>query len=134
MDEHIVGMQAGESKTFTTTIPGDYSNEKLAGKEAQYAVTLHKIEVKELPELDDALAIQVSNDEYQTLEDLRKAIGDNLLENKQRRICDEMREQVANAVIDQSHYELSPVLMTAEAEDRLHELTRLLEEQHVSID
>ena len=35
MDEHIVGMQVGESKTFTTTLPEDYSNEKLAGKEAQ---------------------------------------------------------------------------------------------------
>jgi len=134
MDEHIVGMQAGESKTFTTTIPSDYSNEKLAGKEAQYAVTLHKIEVKELPELDDALAIQVSNDEYQTLEDLRKAIGDNLLENKQRRIRDELREQVVNAVIDQSHFALHPVLIQEEAEDMLHQFTHLLEDQHMSLD
>ncbi|HKV03094.1 MAG TPA: trigger factor, partial [Ktedonobacteraceae bacterium] len=134
MDEHIVGMQAGESKTFTTTIPGDYSNEKLAGKEAQYAVTLHKIEVKELPELDDALAIQVSNDEYQTLEDLRKAISDNLLENKQRRIRDELREQVVNAIIDQSHFALHPVLIREEAEDMLHQFTHLLEDQHMSLD
>ena len=134
MDEHIVGMQTGESKTFTTTIPSDYSNEKLAGKEAQYAVTLHKIEVKELPELDDALAIQVSNDEYQTLEDLRKAIGDNLLENKQRRIRDELREQVVNAVIDQSHFALHPVLIQEEAEDMLHQFTHLLEDQHMSLD
>ncbi len=93
MDAHIAGMQAGESKTFTTTIPADYSNEKLAGKEAQYAVTLHKVEFKELPELDDAFAVQASNDEYQTLEDLRKAISDNLLESKQRRIRDELREK-----------------------------------------
>jgi trigger factor len=134
MDEHIVGMQAGESKTFTTTIPGDYSNEKLAGKEAQYAVTLHKIEVKELPELDDALAIQVSNDEYQTLEDLRKAVSDNLLENKQRRIRDELREQVVNAIIDQSHFALHPVLIREEAEDMLHQFTHLLEDQHMSLD
>jgi trigger factor len=134
MDEHIVGMQAGESKTFTTTIPSDYSNEKLAGKEAQYAVTLHKIEVKELPELDDALAVQVSNDEYQTLEDLRKAISDNLLENKQRRIRDELREQVVNAVIDQSHFTLHPVLIREEAEDMLHQFTHLLEDQHMSLD
>ncbi len=95
---------------------------------------MHKIEVKELPELDDALAIQVSNDEYQTLEDLRKAIGDNLLENKQRRIRDELREQVVNAVIDQSHFALHPVLIQEEAEDMLHQFTHLLEDQHMSLD
>ena len=134
MDAHIVGMQAGESKEFTTTIPGDYSNEKLAGKEAHYAVTLHKVEFKELPELDDALAIQVSNDEYQTLEDLRKAISDNLLESKERRIRDELREQVVNAVIDQAHVTLHPVLIQEETEDMLHQFSHMLEDQHMSLD
>ena len=134
MDEHIVGMRVGESKTFTTTIPEDYSNEKLAGKEAQYAVTLHKVEVKELPELDDAFAAQVSDDENQTLEDLRKSISDNLLESKQRRIRDELRERVVNAVIDQSQITLHPVLIQEESEDMLHQFSHLLERQHMSLD
>ena len=134
MDEHIVGMQVGESKTFTTTIPEDYSNEKLAGKEAQYAVTLHKVEVKELPELDDAFAAQVSDDENQTLEDLRKAISDNLLESKQRRIRDELREKVVNAVIDQSQITVHPLLIQEESEDILHQFSHLLERQHMSLD
>ncbi len=134
MDAHIAGMQAGESKTFTTTIPADYSNEKLAGKEAQYAVTLHKVEFKELPELDDAFAVQASNDEYQTLEDLRKAISDNLLESKQRRIRDELREKVVNAVIEQSNFTLHPVLIQEETEEMLHQFSHLLERQHMSLD
>ncbi len=134
MDEHVVGMQVGESKTFTTTIPEDYSNEKLAGKEAQYAVTLHKVEVKELPELDDAFAAQVSDDENQTLEDLRKAISDNLLESKQRRIRDELREKVVNAVIDQSQITVHPLLIQEESEDILHQFSHLLERQHMSLD
>jgi trigger factor len=134
MDAHIAGMPTGESKTFTTTIPGDYSNEKLAGKEAQYAVTLHKVEFKELPELDDALAAQVSNDEYQTLEDLRRAISDNLLESKQRRIRDELREKVVNAVIEQSHFTLHPKLIQEEEEDMLHQFSHVLEQQRMSLD
>ena len=134
MDAHIAGMQAGESKTFTTIIPGDYSNEKLAGKEAQYAVTLHKVEFKELPELDDALAVQLSNDEYQTLEDLRRAISDNLLESKQRSIRDELREKVVDAVIEQSHFTLHPMLIQEEAEDMLHQFSHLLEQQRMSLD
>jgi trigger factor len=134
MDAQIAGMQAGESKTFTTTIPADYSNEKLAGKEAQYTVTLHKVEFKELPELDDALAVQVSNDENQTLEDLRKAVSDNLLESKQRHIRDELRETVINAVIEQSQFTLHPVLIQEETEDMLHQFSHLLEQQHMSLD
>jgi trigger factor len=134
MDTHILGVQAGESKTFTTTIPEDYSNEKLAGKEAQYTTTLHKVEFKELPELDDALAAQVSKDEYQSLEDLRKAVSDNLLENKQRRIRDELRETVMNAVIEQSTFTIHPVMIQEEAEEMAHQFSHMLEQQRMSMD
>jgi len=134
MDAHILGMQAGESKTFTTTIAEDYSNEKLAGKEAQYTTTLHKVDFKELPELDDALAAQVSNDEYQTLEDLRKAVSDNLLENKQRHIRDELRETIMNAVIEQSHFTIHPVMIQEETEEMVHQFSHVLEQQHMSMD
>jgi trigger factor len=134
MDEHIVGMQAGENNTFTTTIPTDYSNEKLAGKEAQYTVTLHKVEFKELPELNDEFAVQVSNDEYQTLEDLRKAVSDNLLESKQRHIRDELREQVLNTIIEQSHFTIHPVMIQEETEKMEHQFSHVLEQQHMSLD
>ena len=134
MDEHIVGMQVGESKEFTTTLPTDYTNQDLAGKEAYYAVTLYKIEVKEVPELDDELAKQVSNSQNETLEDLRKAISDNILENKKRRINDELREKVVNAVIEQSQITIHPLLIQEEAEEMLHQLSHLLEQQHMSLD
>jgi trigger factor len=134
MDTHLTGMQAGESKTFTTIIPEDYSNEKLAGKEAQYTTTLHKVEFKELPELDDTLAAQVSKDEYQSLEDLRKAVSDNLLENKQRRKQDELRESVLNAVIEQSEFTIHPVMIQEEVEEMAHQFSHMLEQQHMSMD
>jgi len=138
MDEQVVGMSArgGEqdSKTFTTTIPADYSNEKLAGKEAQYEITLHKVEAKEVPELDDAFAAEASNNEYSTIEDLRKAISDNLLENKKRRIRDELHEKVVDAVIEQSQVTVHPVLVQEEAEEMMHQLSHLLEGQHLSMD
>ena len=132
MDEHIVGMHVGESKTFTTTLPADYINEKLAGKEAQYEVRLHKVEAKELPELDDAFAQQV--DSYETLEDLRKAISDQILENKKRRINNELRDKVVEAVIEQAQVSIHPLLIEEEAEEMLHQLSHLLEQQRMSMD
>ena len=132
MDEHIVGMQVGESKTFTTTLPADYTNENLAGKEAQYEVTLHKVEEKELPELDDAFATQVGG--YETLEDLRQVISDQILENKKRRINNELRNKVVEAVIEQAQVTIHPILVKEEAEEMLHQLSHLLEQQRMSMD
>ncbi len=134
MDEHMVGMKAGESKEFTTVLPEDYSNDKLAGKEAHYKVTLYKVEVKEVPEFDDALAGTVTEGQYDNLEDLRKAVSDNILESKQRRIRDELREKVVDAVIEQSKITLHPLLVRDEAEEMLHQLSHLLEQQRMSID
>ncbi len=131
MDEQIVGMRVGESKTFTTTLPEDYSNEKLAGKEAQYDVTLHKVEAKELPELDDAFAAQA---DYETLEDLRKATSDKILESKKRRVNNELRDKVVQAVIDQAQITVHPVLVNEEAEDMLHQFSHMLEQQRMSMD
>lgn len=134
MDEHIVGMQAGESKEFTTMLPEDYANKDLGGKEARYAVTLHKIEIKELPELDDAFAATASNGQYETLEDLRKAISDSIYQTHERQANEELQEEIIHAIIDQSEISLHPVLVREEAEDMLHQLTHMLQEQRMSLD
>lgn len=134
MDEHLIGMQVGETRTFSTTIPTDYSNEKLAGKQADYVVTLHKVEAKQLPELDDAFAKKASNGEYETLEDMRKGISDEILDDKQRRNRDELREKVVNAVIEQAQITLHPSLIEEEAEEMMHQLSHLLEQQRLSMD
>jgi len=127
-------MQVGESKEFTTILPADYTNTDLAGKEAHYMVTLYKIEVKEVPVLDDELAKQVSNSQYETLEDLRKAISDQIEESKKRRINDELRDKVINAVIERSQITIHPLLIQEKAERMLHQLSHLLEQQHMSLD
>jgi len=134
MDEHVVGMQPGESKSFSATVPADYTNSKLAGKQADYAVTMHKVEEKQIPELDDAFAEKASNGEQKTLEDLRKAISDRILADKKRRIREELREKVINAVIDQSKITVHTLLVDDEAEEMLHQLEHMLEPQHLSVD
>jgi trigger factor len=134
MDEQVVGMSAGESKTFTTTIPADYTNEKIAGKEASYNIDLLKVEVKVVPDLDDALAMEVSNGEAASVEDLRKTVSDELLESKKRRNNETLREQVVNAVIEQSTITLHPVLIKEEAEEMMHQMSHMLEDQRMSMD
>ncbi|GAC1432831.1 MAG: trigger factor [Ktedonobacteraceae bacterium] len=134
MDEQVVGMKQGESKTFATTIPEDYLNEKYRGKQADFFILLHKVEEKHGPELDDAFAEKVSSGEITTLEDLRKALSDNILENKKRKIRDELREQVLNAVIEQAQLTLHPLLVDEEAHDMVHRMGHALERQGISLD
>lgn len=134
MDEQVVGMQVGETKSFTTTIPEDYTNTKLAGKPADYTITLHKVEEKHLPELDDAFAIKASDEQYQTLEDLSKGISDNILEKKKRRVRDELRDKVLNAVIEQAQITIHPLLVEEEVEEMEHRLSHMLEAQRMSMD
>ncbi|HKV58775.1 MAG TPA: trigger factor [Ktedonobacteraceae bacterium] len=134
MDEHLLGMKAGESKSFTTTIPADYANEKLAGKEAHYDITLHKVEAKHVPEVDDALAMEVSEGDITSVEDLRKAISDELLANKKRRNTEALRDKVVDAVIEQSTFSVHPVLIKDEAEEMMHQLSHVLEDQRMSMD
>jgi trigger factor len=134
MDEQLVGMQAGETKSFTTTIPEDYTNAKLAGKPADYTITLHKVEEKHLAELDDAYAAKVSDGQYQTLEDLSKGVSDNILENKKRRVRDELRNKVLDAVIEQAQITIHPLLVEEEVEEMEHRFSHMLEAQHISMD
>jgi len=134
MDEQVVGIQPGESKTFSTTIPEDYINEKYRSKQADFYILLHKVEEKREPELDDAFAEQASGGEITTLEDLRKALSDNILENKKRKIRDDLREEILNAVIDQAQITLHPLLIDEEAEEMLHQMGHLLERQGLSLD
>lgn len=134
LDEHLVGMSVGESKTFTTTIPADYTNEKLAGKEGQYEVTLHKIEVKVRPELDDALAMEISGSETGGVEDLRKEVSDELLSGKKRRVNSALRELVLNTVIEQSTFSLHPLLIKEEVDAMEHQQKHTLEDRHMSME
>jgi len=68
-EEQMVGMTVGEEKDITVTFPSEYHAEDLAGKEAVFAVKVREIQIKELPELDDEFAKDIS--EFDTLDELR---------------------------------------------------------------
>lgn len=134
MDEHIVGMNRGESKAFTTTIPDDYSNQKLAGKRADYQVLVHLIEEKHVPEFDDAFAAKASEGRYETLEEFSKALSDTILAKKKRLVNEELRKKVLETVIEQSHFVIHPLLIEEEAKEIVHQLEHMLEQEHLSIE
>ncbi|MGZ3715949.1 MAG: trigger factor [Ktedonobacterales bacterium] len=132
MDQHIVGMSEGETKEFTTTIPEDYANTELAGKEANYTVTLKSAKYRELPELDDELAKSVGD--YETVEDLRTAVRQQLQEQKESESRRQLRDEVVKAVADAATVEVHPVLVDDEVHVMIDEMKRMLAQNRISFE
>ncbi len=80
-EEQIVGMKAGEEKDIDVTFPADYHAEDLAGQAVVFSIKLHEVKVKEMPELDDEFAKDVS--EFDTLDELKADIRKKEEESKE---------------------------------------------------
>lgn len=132
MDAHIVGMKEGESKTFTTTIPEDYGNPEFAGKEASYDVTVKAVKELELPELNDEFAMSVG--EYTTMDEVRAAIREQLLSQRERDANREMSDNVIKALTESTSYTIHPLLVQDEVETMLRETRRMLEDSRISLE
>lgn len=132
MDQHIVGMSEGETKEFTTTIPEDYANAELAGKEATYTVTLKSAKYRELPELNDELAKSIGD--YETVDALRTAVRQQLQEQKESEARRQVRDDVVKAVADDATVEVHPVLVHDEVHVMMDEMKRMLAQNRISFE
>lgn len=131
MDPQIVGMREGETKEFDTTIPQDYANTELAGKEAHYAVTVKGVKVRELPEVDDDLA--KSSGDFENVQALRDAIRTQLQNQKESDAKRSYREAVLKAVTDASEVEVPEPLAHDEIHTMMSEQERMLEQSRLSL-
>ena len=131
MDDEIIGMKEGESKEFTTTIPEDYSNPDLAGKEAHYEVKLLAVKVRELPEIDDELA--KTSGGFETVEDLRQAVRQQLLAQKITDARRALRDEVVNKAIEIATVEPHQVLVDDEVHAMEHETERMLAQSRLTL-
>ena len=131
MDDEIIGMKESESKQFTTTIPEDYSNPDLAGKEAQYDVTLKGVKVRELPEVDDELA--KSSGDFENVEQLRKAVREQLLVQKINDARRTLRDDVVEKAVEGATAEPHQVLVDDEIHAMEHETERMLAQSRLSL-
>jgi trigger factor len=95
-DDEIVGLKAGDEKTFSKTFPADYEFSEYASKTVTIKVKVTKVKKQDLPELDDELAQDVS-EKYKTLEDLKAAVRSQLSESLEAKL----RRTKENAIIDE---------------------------------
>jgi trigger factor len=128
--EQIVGEKPGESRTVTVDLPTDFPVKELAGKQANYNVTVREIKQKVLPALDDAFAAKLIPEK--TLPDLRKLIGHDLVHDKDHEREREKEAQVVKYLHERIQFELPPALLKNETRRILADLVQRNRERGVT--
>lgn len=111
-DEKLIGMKPGDTKEIKVHFPDNYFNKKLADLEISFRVILKEIREEVLPEIDDEFAKQLGD--YNTLEELKNAITDNLKEGYAKRVEQELNEQIFEALIAKTEFEVPESLIDYE--------------------
>ena len=121
-EDAVRGMKSGESKTFPLSFPADYHGKDVAGKQADFMVTLNKIEAANLPEVNEALAksLGIAN---VTVEGLRADIRKNLEREVKFRLLSRNKAAVMDALVATSELDLPKSSVQAEL-DRMIEAAR----------
>ncbi len=114
-DAAVRGMKAGESKTFPLQFPADYHGKDVAGKEADFLVTLKKIEAQHLPEVNEALAKSLGIKDG-TVEALRADIKRNLEREVKFRVLARNKASVMDALIKVAELDVPKALVSGEVE------------------
>jgi trigger factor len=121
-EEATRGMKSGESKTFPLAFPADYHGQDVAGKTADFMVTVKKIEAAHLPDVDAALAKSLGIADA-TVEGLRADIAKNLQREVKYRLLNRNKQAVMDALISKAELDLPKSSVQAEL-DRMVEGAR----------
>jgi trigger factor len=128
-EEQLDGVTAGAEPTVEVTFPDDYPASELAGRQAQFAVSVKEVKAKELPELDDDLAAEAG---FDTLDELRDDIRSRLAEVESSRIEAEFREAALDSAVKSATVELPDALVEARARELWDEMAHSLSHQGIT--
>ncbi|MEY2579860.1 MAG: trigger factor [Verrucomicrobiota bacterium] len=127
--EQIVGMKPGETRSVQVEFPADFPVTELAGKKADYAVTLSEIKEKVLPAVDDGFAAKIMPEK--TLAEVRHAIEHNLEHEKEHEIERAKEQQIVKFLHERISFDLPPPLLKNETRRALNELVHRNRERGV---
>ena len=111
-DKGVVGMNPGDEKEITVSFPDDYFNKKLAGHTVDFKVKLNEIRKEVLPEINDEMAKQLGP--FTTLEEVRDKIKENLTQGYDKRIEQELNEQIFSQILETTDFEVPDVMVEYE--------------------
>lgn len=131
-EEQLEGKNIGEDVTVNVKFPENYQAEELQGKPAEFKVKIKEIKVKELPELDDDFAQDVSN--FDTIAEYKEDLKKKLAENKEEALKREREETVIGKIIENAQMDIPEQMVEAQTRQMTQEFAQRLSSQGLSID
>lgn len=131
-EEQLVGAEIGKETEVNVTFPENYQSEDLAGKPAVFKCTVKKIEVKELPELDDEFAKDVS--EFDTLEEYKADIKRNLEEKKADAAKRAKEDAAVDAAIEKASMEIPDAMIDTQVSQMIEDFARRIQSQGLTME
>jgi trigger factor len=130
LEKALEGAKAGETRQATVPFPDDYPAEEVAGKTAEFEVSVKEVREKELPELDDGFAAEAS--EFDTLAELRESISDQIRQILDRQIAERFRDAALDAAVANAKVEIPDSVIQARAAELWRRVERSLQRQGVN--
>ncbi len=131
-EDQIIGMKIGEEKDINVKFPEEYFSKDLAGKDAVFKVKLHEIKRKELPEIDDEFAKDVS--EFDTIKELKASIKEKLEEENKSRAKFETEDEAIKTVCDSVEIEIPSGMIETEIDNMVKDVEARLSYQGLKLD
>ncbi len=131
-EEQLVGAKLGEETEVKVTFPEDYQAEHLQGKEAVFKCTVKEIRAKELPELNDEFASDIS--EFETLAEYREDVKKNLEEKKQKDAKNEKQEAAVKAAVDAAEMEIPDAMLETQQKQMVDEFAQRITMQGIAME
>ena len=131
-EEQLIGVEAEKEVEVNVTFPEEYHSEDLAGKEATFKCTVHEIKVKELPELDDDFAAEVS--EFDTLEEYKADIKAKIKEQKIAEGNRQKEDQAVEKAVANATMEIPEAMIDTQVGQMTQEFAQRLQSQGLSME
>lgn len=131
-EEQLVGAEIGEEVEVNVTFPEDYQAEELKGKAAVFKCTIKEIKEKELPELDDEFASEVS--EFDTLAEYKADVRAKLTAEKVKEAKDAKEAAVIEAIVNDSEMEIPEAMLATQQRQMVDEFAQRIQMQGLSLD
>ena len=131
-EEQLVGVEAEKEVEVNVTFPEEYHAADLAGKEAVFKCTVHEIKVKELPELDDEFAAEVS--EFDTLDEFKADIKAKIKEQKQAEGNRQKEDQAVEKAVANASMEIPEAMIVTQTNQMAQEFAQRMQSQGLTME
>ncbi|MFW5630107.1 MAG: trigger factor [Acetivibrio ethanolgignens] len=131
-EEQLVGKNIGEEVEVNVTFPEDYQAKELAGKPAMFKVTIKEIKVKELPELDDDFAQDVS--EFDSLDEYKEDVRKTLSQRKEAQAKNAKEEAVVEKIIENATMDIPEPMINGQVRQMADEFAQRIQSQGLTVE